>query len=480
MGSHGQCLREEWGGAGGGGPGLRGTSAPASSGSLASRMGRLFGTDGVRGVFGRDLTTDLARGLGRAAAVVLRRHERDRPVLVVGRDTRASGIPLERALVEGICSAGADAIIAGVQPTPAVAFMTPDLGADAGVVISASHNPADDNGIKFFGPGGFKLPDELEDEIEQEYRRGDVAAPVAKGRALELPGGEASYLEHLTGAAEAPLAGMRVVVDCANGAAYEVAPEALRRVGAEVIPIHDRPDGRNINDGCGALHPEVVAEAVLAHGADAGLALDGDADRALFADAKGRAIDGDRVLAACAVALKEEGRLDGNTVVTTVMANLGFHRAMREAGISVVTTRVGDRYVLEEMLRRGAVLGGEQSGHVIFRQHATTGDGLLTAVRFLSLAARRGCSIAELAAVMRPFPQVLENVRVAHKERLEDASEIWDVVRAAESALGTSGRVLVRASGTEPIVRVMVEAESQSAARRHAEAIADAVRRALA
>ncbi|HZP89596.1 MAG TPA: phosphoglucosamine mutase [Actinomycetota bacterium] len=443
-------------------------------------MGRLFGTDGVRGVFGRDLTTDLARGLGRAAAVVLRRHERGHPVFVVGRDTRASGALLERALAEGIGAAGADVILAGVQPTPAIAFMTSDLGADAGVVISASHNPADDNGIKFFGPEGFKLSDELEDEIEQELRRGESAAPPVPGRVLQLPGGEASYLEHLARAAEAPLAGIRVVVDCANGAAHEVAPEALRRVGAEVIPIHDRPDGRNINDGCGALHPEVVAAAVLAHGADAGLALDGDADRALFADAGGRVIDGDQVLAACAVALKEEGRLEGNAVVTTVMANLGFHRAMQEAGIEVVTTRVGDRYVLEEMLRRGAVLGGEQSGHVIFRQHATTGDGLLTAVRFLSLAARRGCTVADLAAVMRPFPQVLRNVPVAHKERLEDASMVWQAVRAAESALGTSGRVLVRASGTEPIVRVMVEAEAERIALRHAEAIAEVVRSALA
>jgi phosphoglucosamine mutase len=324
-------------------------------------MGRLFGTDGVRGVFGRDLTIDLARGLGRAAAVVLRRHERDHPVLVVGRDTRASGIALERALVEGIGFAGADVILAGVQPTAAIAFMIPALEADAGVVISASHNPADDNGIKFFGSGGFKLPDELEDEIELEYRRGDGGTGVGQGRMLELPRGEAGYLEHVVAAAETSLAGMRVVVDCANGAAFEVAPEALRRAGAEVIPIFDRPDGRNINDGCGALHPEVVAEAVRAHGADAGLALDGDADRALFADAEGHVIDGDHVLAACAVALKEEGRLEGNTVVTTVMANLGFHRAMREVGIEVVTTRVGDRYVLEEMLRRGAVLGGEQS-----------------------------------------------------------------------------------------------------------------------
>jgi phosphoglucosamine mutase len=441
-------------------------------------MGRLFGTDGVRGVFGRDLTTELARGLGRAAAVVLRRHDEERPTLVVGRDTRASGLPLEEALVEGIQAAGADAILAGIQPTPALAFMTPDLHAAAGVVISASHNPADDNGIKFFGPLGYKLPDDLEDEIEEEYRRG--GGPCGSpGRALSLPGGERSYLDHLAGAAEAPLSGMKVVVDCANGAAFEVAPAALRRLGAEVVAIFDEPDGTNINAGCGALHPEVVADAVRAHRADAGVAHDGDADRAMFADAEGRVIDGDHVLAACAVALRDRGQLDGNTVVTTVMANLGFHRAMGEAGIDVVTTRVGDRYVLEEMLRCGAVLGGEQSGHVIFRQHATTGDGVLTAIRFLSLAAARGCSVAELASTMRRFPQVLENVCVAHKEGLDDAGAVWEAVRAAETELGASGRVLVRTSGTEPIVRVMVEAESEEEARRHAEALSAAVRAAL-
>jgi phosphoglucosamine mutase len=441
-------------------------------------MGRLFGTDGVRGLFGRDLTTELARGLGRAAALVLKRHDDERPTLVVGRDTRASGRLLEEALVEGVRAAGANAILAGVQPTPAVAFMTPDLHAAAGVVISASHNPPEDNGIKFFSSLGYKLPDELEDEIEEEYRRGDGPCGPP-GRALPLPGGERSYLDHVAGAAEAPLSGMKVVVDCANGAAFEVAPEALRRLGAEVVPIFDRPDGANINAGCGALHPGVVAEAVGAHRADAGLALDGDADRAMFADARGRVIDGDQVLAACALDLRDAGSLDGNTVVTTVMANIGFHRAMEEAGIDVVATQVGDRYVLEEMLRRGAVLGGEQSGHLIFRQFATTGDGVLTAVRFLSLAAARGCSVAELASVMRRFPQVLENVRVEHKERLEGAEAVWEAVHAAEAELGTSGRVLVRTSGTEPIVRVMVEAESGEVARRHAEALSAVVRAAL-
>ncbi|MGH2660658.1 MAG: phosphoglucosamine mutase [Actinomycetota bacterium] len=443
-------------------------------------MERLFGTDGVRGVFGRDLTTDLAYGLGRAAVVVLRRREPHPLTIVVGRDTRASGEPLEQALVAGIRAAGADVMLVGIQPTPAVAFLTKDVEATAGGVISASHNPAEDNGIKFFGPSGYKLPDDIEDEIEAEYRgRSEDVAGAEPGQILPLPDALERYLEHVTGAADAPLTGMKVVVDCANGAAFRNAPEVLRRLGADVLPIFDKPDGTNINAGCGALHPEVVAAAVNEAGADAGIAHDGDADRALFADAEGTVIDGDQVLAACAVALKGEGHLQGNTVVTTVMANLGFHQAMRDAGINVVTTKVGDRYVLEEMLRTGAVLGGEQSGHIIFRQHATTGDGLLTAVRFLSLAAKRGCTVAEVASVMRRFPQVLRNVPVVHKERLDGAGDVWEAVRAAESELDGSGRVLVRASGTEPLVRVMVEAGSEDQARRHADALAERVKSAL-
>jgi phosphoglucosamine mutase len=441
-------------------------------------MGRLFGTDGVRGVYGRDLTAELAFGLGRAAAVVLHRHSTGPLAIVVGRDTRASGEPLQGALVEGILAAGADAVLAGIAPTPAVAFLTTDLGATAGAVISASHNPAEDNGIKFFGASGFKLPDETEDEIEAEYRR-EWGGDGERGRVSELPDGVERYLSHVTGAAQVPLAGMRIVVDCANGAAYRAAPEVLRRLGADVRPMFDQPDGRNINEGCGALHPEVVAAAVREAGADAGIAHDGDADRALFADAEGRVIDGDQVLAACAVALKQDGGLEQNTVVTTVMANTGFRHAMRGAGIEVVESRVGDRYVLEEMLRTGAVLGVEQSGHVIFRHHATTGDGLLTAVTFLSLAAKRGCTVAELASAMRRFPQVVRNVPVEHRERLDSASEVWEAVRGVERELDGSGRVLVRASGTEPLIRVMVEAESEADARAHADALAEAVGAAL-
>ena len=378
-------------------------------------MGRLFGTDGVRGRFGRELTTDLARGLGRAAVSVLARYEHQVPLFVIGRDTRASGEALEAALVEGITGAGGDVYLVGVEPTPAIAFLTPALEAGSGVVISASHNPPEDNGIKFFGPYGFKLSDDIEDEIEAVLLRGDGGIGQ-QGRVLEVPPGSPDYVDHVVAAAECRLDGMRIVVDCANGAASRVAPEALRRLGAEVYPIFADPDGSNINVGCGALHPDVVAGAVQAAGADAGVAHDGDADRALFADADGNVIDGDQVLAACAIAMKEEGRLGGDLVVATVMSNLGLRIAMQQAGIRLLEAPVGDRYVLEQMTEHGAMLGGEQSGHVIFRDHGTTGDGLVTAARFLSFARRRGLSVGEMAGAMRRFPQVLVNVEDVRRE----------------------------------------------------------------
>jgi phosphoglucosamine mutase len=437
-------------------------------------MGRLFGTDGVRGLAGSELTAELAHGLGRAAVVVLGRHGAGRATLVVGRDPRASGEWLEDALVDGIRSAGGDVILAGVEPTPAIAFHTVDARASAGVVISASHNPPEYNGIKFFSNAGMKLPDHLEDEIEAFLAQPSEAASEPGSI---LPAGDARerYLDHLVNAAEASLGGMAVVVDCANGAASELAPELLRRLGATVHAINATPDGDNINDGCGALYPEVVAAEVVRLGADAGVSHDGDADRALFADARGAIVDGDQVLAACAVGLHEAGRLAGDTVVTTVMANVGFHHAMRQAGIDVVSSKVGDRYVLEDMLRTGAVLGGEQSGHVIFREHATTGDGLLTAARFLSLAAARGSTVEEVAAVMRRYPQRMVNVEVRDRDALESAADVWAAVRAVESELGDEGRVLVRPSGTEPLVRVMVEAETETLAVRHADELAAVV-----
>ena len=443
-------------------------------------MGRLFGTDGVRGVAGRELTGELAYSLGAAAVRVLGRHGDDHPVVVVGRDTRASGDFLEAALAAGICSAGGDVLAAGVQTTPAVAFLATALGATAGAMISASHNPPEDNGIKFFSREGFKLPDHLEDEMEVVLKEEPVRAEgVGVGRIRPVPEARERYVYHLVGAAEAPLSGMRVVVDCANGSASGVAPEALRCLGAEVSVVADQPDGRNINVGVGAMHPEVVAAEVVRLGADAGVAHDGDADRALFADAGGNVVDGDQVLAACAIELRDAGRLAGNKVVTTVMANLGFRRSMEEAGIEVLTTSVGDRYVLEEMLRSGAVVGGEQSGHLIFTEHATTGDGVLTAIVFLSLAAKSGLTVADLAARMRRYPQVLESVTVRDRGALDAADEVWEAVRAAESRLGDGGRILVRSSGTEPLVRVMVEAGTEEEARAHADSIVAVVRATL-
>jgi phosphoglucosamine mutase len=443
-------------------------------------MGRLFGTDGIRGIAGQDLTRELAYGVGRAAVGVLGRHGAGHPTFLIGRDTRSSGPWLEEALSAGISDAGGDVLLVGVEPTPAIAFLTMHLEASAGVVISASHNPPEDNGIKLFGANGMKLPDDQEDEIEGALELGiDAATAPLRGRVSSAEEGRERYLEHLRGAADSGLDGMRVVVDCANGAASEVAPELLRRLGADVVPIHAAPDGTNINQGCGALHPDVVAQEVVRLGADVGVSHDGDADRALFADATGVVIDGDHVLAACALAMQEAGTLAGDVVVATVMSNLGFVRAMEAAGIEVVQTRVGDRYVLEEMERRGAVLGGEQSGHVIFREHATTGDGLLTAVRFLSLAARTGLTARELAAAMQRYPQVLLNVEVPDPGALDDAASVDEAIAIAEQELDGRGRILVRASGTEPLIRVMVEAETETDAHRHAEAVALVVRSAL-
>lgn len=438
-------------------------------------MGRLFGTDGVRGIVGVDLTEELATRLGRAAALVLA-DGGVAPSVVIGRDTRASGEMLEDAFANGVTQAGGTALLAGVQTTPAIAFLAIEEGAAAGAVVSASHNPPEYNGIKLFGATGHKLDDAVEDKVESAL---DVDPSGPTGTRRVLADGADAYIAHLVAAAPARLDGMHVVVDCANGAASSVAPETLWQLGAEVHAINDTPDGMNINDGCGALHPEVVAAEVVRLGADAGVAHDGDADRALFSDAEGTFIDGDQVLAASAIALHDAGRLANDTVVSTVMANLGFRQAMQAAGITNIAAKVGDRYVLEEMQRSGARLGGEQSGHVIFADHATTGDGILTAVEFLGEAARSGRTVAELAACMRRFPQVLLNVRVGDRDGLSDAAAAWEAVAEAESALGERGRVLLRPSGTEPLVRVMVEAETSEEAKEHADRIAAVVQEAL-
>ena len=442
-------------------------------------MSRLFGTDGVRGVANQGLTAELALDLAVAAAHVL--VERDgrarRPLAVVGRDPRASGEFLEAAVVAGLASAGVDVARLGVLPTPAIAYLTAAYGADAGVMISASHNPMPDNGIKLFDGRGFKLPDSVEQEIEA--RIGETwSRPVGAGvgRVRDAAGAGERYVAHLLGAAPASLSGLRVVVDCAHGAAAAIAPTVLAKAGADVVPIGAEPDGLNINDGCGSTHPERLQDAVRSAGADVGIAHDGDADRCLAVDAGGRLVDGDAILAVCALAAKENGRLRGDTVVTTVMTNLGFKHAMATHGIEVVETPVGDRYVLEAMLERGCCLGGEQSGHLVFLEHSTTGDGILTALQLLARMVETGRPLAALASVMTRLPQVLLNVRVTDKNAAMSSPRLREVIAAVERELGADGRVLVRPSGTEPFVRVMVEAPTPEQATAAAERVAAAVR----
>jgi phosphoglucosamine mutase len=459
-------------------------------------MARLFGTDGIRGVAGEDLTSQLALDVSRAAATVL--HDSGafeakeaagrRPLAVVGRDPRASGEFLEAAVVAGLAGSGVDVLRLGVIPTPAVAFLTRDLGAELGVMLSASHNPAPDNGIKLFGHGGFKLPDAVEDEVEAHIGmppRRASELPAGFGRVSDAGPERDRYTRHLLSSVPAmagpdgepgtPLAGLTVVVDCAHGAASGFAPRMLQQAGAKVIAIGAEPDGLNINDGCGSTHLDVLRAEVTRHGADAGIAHDGDADRCLAVSADGAVIDGDQILAVLALALAGQGQLAGNTVVTTVMSNLGFRNAMQDAGITVVETAVGDRYVLEAMRAGQFRLGGEQSGHIIMLDHATTGDGLLTALHLLATAARQALPLADVAAVMTRYPQVLVNVPGVDKSRVTASPEVAAAVAAAEQELGTSGRVLVRPSGTEPAVRVMVEAIDSDQAHQVADRLAAAV-----
>ncbi|HSK22008.1 MAG TPA: phosphoglucosamine mutase [Egicoccus sp.] len=460
-------------------------------------MGSIFGTDGVRGRANADLTPELALALGRAVVTVLREEGSRRPSLLIGRDPRWSGEMLESALIAGITSAGGDAVSVGVLPTPAVAHLTSHSAAAAGVMISASHNPVGDNGIKFFGPEGYKLTDDEEARLEQLIAeegpghggprgetghgglRGNIGErPIgtAIGRRLRDHAAVARYVEYLAAIAEVDLSGLRIVVDGANGAASNVGPQVYRQLGADVITIHCRPDGANINENCGSTHPEVISAAVLEHNADAGISHDGDADRLIAATHEGAEVDGDVILAILARDAKRRGRLKQDTVVTTVMTNLGFKRAMGDLHIDVVETKVGDRYVLEAMRDRDLNLGGEQSGHLIDLDHATTGDGILSAVRMLSVVRNTGASLKELAAVMTRLPQILENVKGVDKARLDDTEAIWDVVRAEEERLGDGGRVLLRPSGTEQVVRVMAEAESEEDAQLAVDRIADAVR----
>ena len=439
-------------------------------------MARLFGTDGVRGLANAELTPELAMSVAASAARVFTEHDRThRQVAVVGRDPRASGEMLEAAVIAGLTSAGCDVRRVGVLPTPAIAYLVDALGADLGVVLSASHNPMPDNGIKLFAKGGHKLPDAVEDEIEARIGESfDRPTGAAIGRVTDVDALD-SYVEHLIDASGVSLAGLRIVVDCANGASSQAAPAAYRRAGAEVIAIHNTPDGRNINDNCGSTHLESLREAVVANGVDLGIAHDGDADRCLAVDATGAVVDGDQIMAVLALGMKEHGALTDDTLVTTVMSNLGLHLAMREHGVTMRTTAVGDRYVVEELRAGGFSLGGEQSGHVLLPASSTTGDGLLTALRLMGRVAETGLPLAKLAGVMQKLPQVLLNVRVADKAAVASAGAVSDAVAELTEELGESGRVLLRPSGTEQLVRVMVEAPTHDLASAAAERLADVV-----
>jgi phosphoglucosamine mutase len=451
-------------------------------------VGRLFGTDGVRGVANADLTAEMALGLSVAAANVLAEagtFEGHRPVAVVGRDPRASGEFLEAAVVAGLASAGVDVLRVGVLPTPAVAYLTGALGGDLGVMLSASHNAMPDNGVKFFARGGQKLADELEDRIEsvfEEHRSGEPwvrPTGAGVGRVKAYDEGFDRYVEHLVAVLPNRLDGLKIVLDEAHGAAARVSPEAFALAGAEVITIGTEPNGLNINDGCGSTHLGPLRAAVVEHGADLGIAHDGDADRCLAVDADGEEVDGDQILAVLALVLREEGRLRKNTVVGTVMSNLGFKLAMECEGIDLVQTAVGDRYVLESMKENGYALGGEQSGHVIILDHATTGDGTLTGLMLAARVAATGRTLADLAGVMQRLPQVLINVPNVDKSRVDSSPELAVAVAEAERELGGTGRVLLRPSGTEPLVRVMVEAADIDNARTVAGRLADVVKSAL-
>lgn len=444
-------------------------------------MGKLFGTDGVRGLANEKLTAPLALKLGAAAARVLVDHDgkgNRRPTAVVGRDPRVSGEMLTAALAAGMASQGVNVYNVGILPTPAVAYLTDAFGADMGVMISASHNPMPDNGIKFFAEGGHKLDDVVEDEIEALMEELPLQGPTgaAIGRIIdESEDALDRYLSHLRRAVPTPLDGIRVVVDCANGAAYKAAPAAYRNAGAEVIAIHDRPDAFNINEGVGSTHIDVVQAAVREHGADLGLAHDGDADRCLAVDSEGNVVDGDQIMAIIALSMKEGGELKKSTLVATVMSNLGLKLAMQEQGITLRQTKVGDRYVLADLRAGDYSLGGEQSGHIVIPEHGTTGDGTLTGLALMARMAATGKTLHELASVMQVLPQTLINVPVEDKSRIATAPEVQEAIAEAEQELGETGRVLLRPSGTEELFRVMVEAAEATTARKIAGKLAAVV-----
>jgi len=448
-------------------------------------MKKLFGTDGVRGVANvYPMTAEMAMQIGRAAAYIFKNGKK-RHRIVIGKDTRLSGYMLESALVAGICSMGVDVLLVGPLPTPGIANITSSMRADAGVVISASHNPFEDNGIKFFSRDGFKLPDETELMMEELIfsKRIDSLRPTARevGKAYRIDDAAGRFVVFLksTFPKDLDLSGLKIVLDCANGAAYKVAPAVFEELGAEVISIGVKPNGTNINADCGSLHPEVMSAAVKEHGADLGIALDGDADRVIFVDEYGNVVDGDRIMAICATEMLKQGTLKRNTLVATVMSNMGLDIAMKRAGGEVVKTSVGDRYVVEEMLKGGYNLGGEQSGHMIFLDHNTTGDGVLSALQVLAIMQRRSKRLSELALVMAPLPQVLVNVRLAQKSDIMLVPEIAKLIGDVEEKLKGEGRVLIRYSGTEPLLRIMLEGSDEGDIRCWANEIASTVAQAL-
>ena len=448
---------------------------------------KLFGTDGVRGVANiHPMTTEIAMQIGRATAYIMKKGGPRRHKVVIGKDTRLSGYMIENALASGICSMGVDVLLVGPLPTPGIAFITNSMRADAGVVISASHNPFQDNGIKIFSGDGFKLPDEVEAHMEDLIDKGDIdeLRPTAQdvGKAFRIDDARGRFIVFLKNAfpREHTLEGLKMVIDCANGAAYRVAPQVFEELGAEVHLIGVDPDGQNINQNCGSLHPEVAAAKVRELGADLGLSLDGDADRVIFIDHQGEIVDGDRIMAICAQDLAQHGSLAKNTVVATVMSNMGLEAALENMGLSLVRTAVGDRYVVERMRADGYNFGGEQSGHMIFLDHNTTGDGILTGLQVLAVMMRKGRSLADLAKVMETYPQVLINVKVARREDLSAIPEIETQCVRVREILGSRGRLLVRFSGTEPKVRVMLEGEDQDLIQNLAEDTAAVIAKALA
>ena len=446
-------------------------------------MARLFGTDGVRGEANVTLLPEMAYRLGRAATIYFGKESDEQPLIIIGRDTRISGEMFESALTAGICSAGGRAMLAGIIPTPAIAYLARKHKAKAGIVISASHNPFHDNGIKFFGGDGYKLPDAVEDELEAIVHQLETDDNYPRPTAEHIGHIEYrtdllnQYMEFVLSTCKERFDGVKVVLDCANGAAYEAMPKILRRLGANVKVIHALPNGTNINDGCGSTHLESLQKAVLENGADFGIAHDGDADRCLCVDEKGQVIDGDHILVMCAMDMMKEGKLPYNTVVTTVMANIGFQQAIKKAGGRAEITKVGDRYVLENMLKNGYKIGGEQSGHIIFTDFSTTGDGLITALQVLSSLKRSGRKASDLTALMTTYPQLLVNVKVATKEGWETNEAIKEAIAEGDKELGENGRILVRPSGTEPLIRVMAEGPDQAQLDRICHAIADVVKK---